>query len=243
MKRRQADPKVGDRLREARRALGLTQRQFASALSYSTVMIGYMETRRRQPTDAFLHQVADTFQIRFEWLAHGKGNMGGPGMTVQATEKDQLADRVRAVRLKFGLSQGQFAAVLQCSAAHISGLESKRHRPSEAFLKRIAETFRVSYEWLTTGSGDMGGEWSEEAALFPSDRIKQIRSRWCLSQEAFAGTIGATRLTVKYIENGQKQLSEDMLETISESYGVSPQWLQTGEGPMIAEEPVRVRLK
>ena len=153
----------------------------------------------------------------------------------------QFAERVRAVRQKFGLSQGQFAATLSCSASYISGIETGRHKPSLSFLKRVSQTFQIREEWLLCETGEMGGSWTEDGTPFIGDRLKLIRSRWMLSQEEFARQIGTTRLVVKYLENGQKCITEELIETICSNFAVSPVWLKTGEGSMMVGEYYNLR--
>ena len=163
-------------------------------------------------------------------------------IAVPPAEQAQLAQRIREVRRKAGLSQGQFAAALSCSTAHISGIETKRHNPSAAFLKRIAEVFRVSEDWLISGVGEMGdARLSGNGAVFIGDRIKQVRTRWCLTQTEFAKLLGTTRLMVKYLENGQKSVAGELMDAICQTFCVSPTWLKTGEGTMTEGRVLRIR--
>lgn len=217
------------RIKALRTHYSLTQAEFAQSIHKSKGKISRLENSHSPLSEDIIVAVCSVYPVSVEWLTGGNGSIGDSALIDSA----QFAERVRAVRLKFGLSQGQFAAALSCSAAHISGVETKRHRPSLDFLKRVSETFHVRYEWLIYGTGEMGGAWTDNrSALFIGDRIKMIRSRWLLSQHAFAKQIGTTRLMVKYLENGQKCITEDLMDIICRTFAVSPVWLKTGEGSM-----------
>lgn len=62
------------------------------------------------------------------------------------------------------------------------------------------------------------------------DRIKSVRTRHNLSQQAFADTIGITRQYLSLLENGEREPSDLVLNAISREYGINIAWLKTGEG-------------
>lgn len=64
------------------------------------------------------------------------------------------------------------------------------------------------------------------------DRIKQIRLEAGLTQMQFAERIGLSRNYIALIETGSREPSERTISDICREFGVSPAWLQTGEGEM-----------
>ena len=67
----------------------------------------------------------------------------------------QLSARIRAARLRTGLSQADFADQLGVGRTAVAHWEScaGRTRPSSARLEQIAILTNVSWEWLATGRG------------------------------------------------------------------------------------------
>ncbi len=66
---------VGQRIREIRKALKLTQREFAQQLSLTEKSIRDYESDRRSPPDKTLRLISQTFGVSYEWLKEGKGEM------------------------------------------------------------------------------------------------------------------------------------------------------------------------
>jgi transcriptional regulator with XRE-family HTH domain len=63
------------RLKQLRRALGLTQREFGERVGMSDVAISYMESGRTAISKQNIHLICLTFGIREEWLKNGSGDM------------------------------------------------------------------------------------------------------------------------------------------------------------------------
>ena len=62
------------------------------------------------------------------------------------------------------------------------------------------------------------------------DRIKKIRKEKQMSLEQFGKILGVTRTTVSRIENGKRNVTEQMRRSICREFNVDPIWLETGEG-------------
>jgi transcriptional regulator with XRE-family HTH domain len=69
------DYKVGDRIRELRKALGLTQEEFASRLHISKGFLSNLEKGVRRPSDQLLRLIAYEFSSSENWLKTGEGTM------------------------------------------------------------------------------------------------------------------------------------------------------------------------
>lgn len=66
------------------------------------------------------------------------------------------------------------------------------------------------------------------------NRIRELRTRLGLSQRAFAEPLGVSRSVIANIEYGRVEPTALIIKAIGSVYGVSEQWLLTGEGPSIA---------
>lgn len=73
-----------------------------------------------------------------------------------------MSDRIKAVREALGLSQREFGERLGVSRDVISNIEYNRVQPKDIFIRHICELYKVSEQWLKTGSGEMFDSSPEE---------------------------------------------------------------------------------
>lgn len=66
-------------------------------------------------------------------------------------------------------------------------------------------------------------------------RIKELRTALHLTLEGFGDRIGVTRAAVSKWENGDRGIAYSMVVSICREFGVSEQWLRTGEGEMFEQ--------
>jgi len=69
---------------------------------------------------------------------------------------ENLADRIKLLRKKFGVTQEQLADVLGCSDGKVKAWEqgnTKNIKPKDSL--KLAKHFKVSKEWLEDGVGEM----------------------------------------------------------------------------------------
>ncbi|MCC6557272.1 MAG: helix-turn-helix transcriptional regulator [Polyangiaceae bacterium] len=80
-----------------------------------------------------------------------------------------LADRITYALDQRQMSQKGLEDEARMSRGYVSRLlKGERLKLSPELLRRIADTLRVSYEWLATGRGDM------DAASPPAARVEQL---------------------------------------------------------------------
>jgi transcriptional regulator with XRE-family HTH domain len=63
-------------------------------------------------------------------------------------------------------------------------------------------------------------------------RIKLLRSKLNLSQEAFGRRLGVTGASISKIESGQRNLTDQMVLLICKEFNIKETWLRFGEGEM-----------
>jgi transcriptional regulator with XRE-family HTH domain len=68
------------------------------------------------------------------------------------------------------------------------------------------------------------------------DRVLKIRKTLGLSQEAFGAKIGMGRSAISKIEKGENELTEKNIKLICKQFGISKDWILTGEGEMRGDE-------
>ena len=66
-----------------------------------------------------------------------------------------MQDRVKKVRQSLDLSQEAFGKVLGVTKTAICGIEAGRRGLTEHMAKSICREFKVNYDWLKDGTGEM----------------------------------------------------------------------------------------
>ena len=63
-------------------------------------------------------------------------------------------------------------------------------------------------------------------------RIRELRKTLHLTLEEFGKRLGVTKTAISTIENGKRNVTEQMFLAICRTYGVNPDWLRSGSGSM-----------
>jgi len=66
---------VGERIKQLRQILGLTQTEFASKIGITYKMLGLYERGAYDPPEKVLKLISSVFGVSYEWLKEGKGEM------------------------------------------------------------------------------------------------------------------------------------------------------------------------
>ena len=69
------------------------------------------------------------------------------------------------------------------------------------------------------------------------NQIKYLRTHLKMSQTEFAEKIGISQQTLSGIENNSRTLTDHTVITICSVFGVSEEWLRTGNGEMFPVHP------
>lgn len=75
-----------DRIKQLRKALDLTQQEFADKIGIKRNSLANYETGRNTPMDAILISICREFDVNEEWLRTGDGEM-----FIQVPEDDEIA--------------------------------------------------------------------------------------------------------------------------------------------------------
>lgn len=65
------------------------------------------------------------------------------------------------------------------------------------------------------------------------ERIKEIRKHYDLTLEKFGEKLGVGKTAISNIENGNRNLTEQMTISICREFDVNENWLRRGEGEML----------
>ena len=78
-----------------------------------------------------------------------------------------------------------------------------------------------------------------------NERIRELRKFLGLTGEKFGEKLGVTRTAISNLESGNRNLTNQMINSICIAFSVSEKWLRTGEGEMfepISEKELRERI-
>ena len=99
---------IGIRIKQLRKDLELTQKEFAAATGYTNIQIHLVESGKVKPSDKFLQKVGAVFGVSQEWLLTGVG--------ARESRVDQVDDKliawlnehpeiIQELRMRSGLSK------------------------------------------------------------------------------------------------------------------------------------------
>ena len=80
---------IGERIKSIREKLGITQEEFSQRLGTTRNTITNYEANRRMPMDATIKSICREFNVNYEWLKNGEGEMFD---ALPETLVDELAD-------------------------------------------------------------------------------------------------------------------------------------------------------
>lgn len=72
------------------------------------------------------------------------------------------------------------------------------------------------------------------------ERIKQIRKDHEMTLEQFGKILGVTKVAISNIENGKRNVTEQMRKSICREFNIDPIWLATGEGDKYIDQSVEL---
>lgn len=88
---------IGERVRCARKTLGLTLEEFGKRIGLKKNSVSQIENGHNELTDANAVSICREFNVREEWLRDGTGEMFEPA----------AADELDALAKEYGLSEGE----------------------------------------------------------------------------------------------------------------------------------------
>ena len=73
--------------------------------------------------------------------------------------------------------------------------------------------------------------------LDSGNRVRTIRKKNDMTLEEFGKQLGVTKVAISNIENGNRNLTDQMAKAICREFNVNEEWLRTGEGEMFNPVP------
>lgn len=152
---------MGERIKQLRKALGLTQKEFGERLGVKPNTIGTYEIGRNDPIDAVISLICREFDVNEDWLRTGEGGMFAP-----QSREDEVAAAVR--KLASGRSEDfkrRFVLALAgLKEEHWELLEQKmreivgdRPVPEPEELEETIFTVSWFFQPMSAGTGEEAG--------------------------------------------------------------------------------------
>ena len=137
---------IGEALRKARKAKGLTQSELAARLGVTQPFIGNYERGLRKPKLETLKRIASALDIAVYSLLDEEKQcaFSPPTEAVNVT----VGERIKKARTNKGLTQKQLADKMQISYVNISQIENGQRTPKIDTVQRIATALGVAVEYL-----------------------------------------------------------------------------------------------
>ena len=159
-----------------------------------------------------------------------------------------MNERLRLLRDALGLTAKEFGARLGgLTRAAVNVWENGRKIPRTQ-QARICEEFGVNPDWLATGEGEMFTrpvdpevlerlEVIKNESKTKSGRLRLLRRQLGLNLSQFGVKIGLKGYgSLSAWEHGTEKIPTARQAIICETFGVNPEWFETGEGEMYSFE-------
>lgn len=165
---------MNERIKKLRKALDLTQQEFADKIGMKRNTVANYETNRNEPSNSVITLICKTFDVSETWLRTGEGDMFSPpsnGLLDDLAQKYGLSVRSKAIVERFlDLKpdiQEAVATYIEGVAASFSGAgassapaqtptieEEARAEAEEYYREILAEKERAA---KSSASKDCGG--------------------------------------------------------------------------------------
>jgi len=145
--------KAGERIRALRKALGLTQKEFADRIGITYQMLGLYERGAYDPPDKVLKLISSTFGVSYEWLKTGQGEMWKRKEKIE--EEEEKLRKLRETILE-GLIEKTVEYLKKFERIPIVG------RAGAGFPESPADMEVIGWVFTTKETSQQGGQFAVE---------------------------------------------------------------------------------
>ena len=129
------------RLKDLRENRGLSQQAFANKFGISQSTVGMWESGKREPNFATIQKIADFFETSIDYI------LGNDTISAVCNE-NMFSERLKTLRKNASLTQTEIAKNLKISQQAYANYETGKRHPDQEMLKKIADFFDVSVDYL-----------------------------------------------------------------------------------------------
>ena len=132
----------GERFKQARKQIGITQKELAAVLEVSPAYLSLIATNRQPMSEPIAFKMEKLYGISARWLLYGIGSENGENKS-----------RLRSARDELGLSQKDMAAQLGISTQYLGLMERGEQPISQPVAIKMEKLFGFSAEWILFEKG------------------------------------------------------------------------------------------
>lgn len=148
----------GERVREIRKELGLSQTQLAKRLDVDPASVAYIELRDNRPQARTVKKYADALGV----------DVSAFGIELPA-EDASFGKRIRAFRMQRNWTQWDLAKRMGVGQGYINNMELQKHEPQMKTVRRFAAAFGITMDELCNGAIN----------VTPTQSTKSVACRYC----------------------------------------------------------------
>ncbi len=203
---------MNKRVKELRKVLNLSQKEFADKLQITQAGLSKIEVGGSILTERNIKTISEKFNVNEDWLRNGNE----PIFNNDYSNMD-ISQRLKLLRKeKLKLSQEEFSNKLDISRANMSSIEIGRIALTERNIKAICQTFNVNENWLRNGNEPIFNAEEEK------DLIKSLKNKYKLDE------VSTSLLTtfVNLDDFSKKNIVEFLLKSIEDYYINNPDKLK-----------------
>ena len=135
---------IGERLKVARKAIGISQKQICDILGVRTATWNHWETGRRLPDPMIITDMANIYRVSLDWIYNGKSS----GELFSDEQKKAIGNRLRITRETLELPIEEIAEALSIPVDRLKSWEDGSEVPCLEVMTRFASRFAVSMDWI-----------------------------------------------------------------------------------------------
>jgi|LGVF01.2.fsa_nt_gb transcriptional regulator with XRE-family HTH domain len=191
---------VGERIKKARKELGISQKILGELIGVSEVRIGQWERNYRKPKIDVLTKIAQALDVDVSVLS-------------DVSKKDDcVGEKIKKIRKEKGLTQKELGELLGVSDTMIGKWEGNNRKPKIDTLRKIANALQIDFTELMDNNQH---EDLSEKTRDLTKKIRQLRVLKKLTQLELAEKAGVSLITIRRCEKEKQNLTIDTLYKIA----------------------------
>jgi len=149
---------IGQRAKEARSSLRLTQQAFSDGAGINRGYWAEIEMGKKRPSSKILEQLKAAYKISADWLLTGEGMMFNHEQIhmkydFKPEESVTVGTRLRIARELSKLTVKEMAEIFDCTENQYLRYESGIETPEKQIIDYFVQSHGISNEWLCYGLG------------------------------------------------------------------------------------------
>lgn len=151
---------IGQRIKQRRKELGLTQANIREETGISTGNLSEIESANSLPSATAIIQLSKVLQCTTDYILLGKIPDLNATESSDSPKEQHISDlnsigqRIRGRRKALCVTQTQIQKSCGISTGNLSGIETGRYLPSAVTLVGLSNVLDCSIDWILTGKSN-----------------------------------------------------------------------------------------